>query len=311
MNGIILLGGFNETFKTEAAAAFKKHNISVVRAHGKKSLLASPFAHYTATLRLASRLVKRKNVVITSSWIDVLLRILGASNLDELGLHPVQNATKELNSWIVISRILDRVALRYGALYFIDKGAADIADAAFPAFSSRPDVLVCEKDFNTVEDVVLASTFSRCLHPPTDSMNLNGNIADADYVLVGDKINPYFKHFDHWPFHDDSASSFFITSLLQFIGVPENRLAWTNANHADQGVVELLQRRQPRVIALGREAQRTLNNMGIFPEFSIPHPSWARRFNKRDEYLTSLNSIFKPNNTLSVLASASQSSVSS
>jgi hypothetical protein len=313
VKGIILLGGFDDYQRSKLSAAFKDAGATVINAHNRKCSYTDPFLNFTASLRLASRLSKTKLVVVTSSWIDVLMRVLGVSSIAEFNASSPKYQSKVLNAWIIVSRVLDRVALRYGALYFLSKDATDLANGAFRGFSKRPGVLTLDKNITCVEDILLTLSISQCVHPhELDSMNLNGNISDADYLLVGDQINPKFKHFKHWPFHDDSASAFFITSVLQEVGVSEDKIAWANANHEDSAAIKkFLAHRNASVIALGKEAIRGLNSMGIVPKFSIPHPSWAKRFNKRDEYLKSLSSIFQEDNSFRIQLSPQVCALSS
>lgn len=313
MNGIILLGGFDNYRRSILVNDFRTIGASIIRAHDKRSLNDDPFLHYTAALKLASKLSKEKLVVITSSWVDVLSHILGASSITELESNNKNHQTKVLNAWIVVSRILDRVALRHGALYFLSQGATELSDAAFRGFSKRPDVLTCDRRITSVEDITLTLSINNCVQPKgLDSMNLNGNIADPEYLFVGDQIQQKFKNFKQWPFHDDAASAFFITSILQELDVPEEKLAWSNANENDSSVItRFLEYRCARVVALGKEATRRLKSLGITPEFSIPHPSWAKRFNKRDEYLQSLSAILQKDNSFRIQISAEECAIPS
>ena len=73
----------------------------------------------------------------------------------------------------------------------------------------------------------------------------------------------------------------------------------------------LLARRGAHVIALGKEATKRLQSLGITPKFSIPHPSWAKRFNKRDEYLQSLSSILQKDNSFRIQLSAAECAIPS
>lgn len=314
MKGIILLGGFDNHQRSILVREFKKVGASIIRAHDKRSLNEDPFLHFTAAFKLASKLSKKKLVVITSSWVDVLSHILGASSVTELERNNKNHQAKVLNAWIIVSRILDRVALRHGALYFLSQGATELSDAAFRGFSNRPDVLTWDRRVTSVKDVTLTLSMNKCVQPEGfDSMNLSGNIADPKYFFVGDQINQKFKNFKHWPFHDDSASAFFITSILQELGVPEENLAWSNANHENDSSVipRFLENRGARVIALGKEATKRLQSLGITPEFSIPHPSWAKRFNKRDEYLQSLSAILQKDNSFRIQLSAPECAIPS
>lgn len=302
MNGIIILGGFDPKNRDMAIKHFKACGASIIYAHGKKSLHEKPFIHLTASLRLASRVSKHKLVVITASWLDVLLSKLGASSIDHIDEHTFRDMTKELHEWIITSRILDRVGLRYGALHCCSPAVSHVAEAAFGGFILSPNTFITRSKYTWVEAAITTLPFTRCVYPDKDaildSMNLNGNIADAEYLLVGDQINPRFKHFNHWPFHDDTASAFFITSLLHHLSVQESKLAWANARGADAGVlIPFTNYRRLVVVALGKDAEKSLLAMGIKPSASIPHPSWARRFNKKHEYLDSLTTIFKPHNS--------------
>jgi hypothetical protein len=302
VKGIILLGGFDNHQRSILVREFKKVGASIIRAHDKRSLNEDPFLHFTAAFKLASKLSKKKLVVITSSWVDVLSHILGASSVTELERNNKNHQAKVLNAWIIVSRILDRVALRHGALYFLSQGATELSDAAFRGFSNRPDVLTWDRRVTSVKDVTLTLSMNKCVQPEGfDSMNLSGNIADPKYFFVGDQINQKFKNFKHWPFHDDSASAFFIN------------LAWSNANHENDSSVipRFLENRGARVIALGKEATKRLQSLGITPEFSIPHPSWAKRFNKRDEYLQSLSAILQKDNSFRIQLSAAECAIPS
>ena len=309
MNGIILLGGFCSSNRARAIESFRAKGAAIIIAHGKRSLRDKPFTHLTAALRLASRISKHKLVVITASWLDVFIERVGISSLDDISAETFKDATKEIHEWTVISRILDRVGLRYGVLHCCTENAAFVAEAAFSGFICHPNTFVADRRSGWVEMAIMALSFTRCVYPDhdrvLDSMNLNGNIADANYLLVGDCINPKFRHFNHWPFHDDTASAFFITSLLHFLDVPETELAWSNARDNDaEVIVQFIKHRKINVIALGKAATRGLEAMGIVPLFSVPHPSWARRFNKRNEYLDSLTTIFKPNHPRGLLCPA-------
>lgn len=299
MNGIILLGGFGPNQRAAAIEAFRARGASIIIAHGKRSLTDRPFTHLTAALRLASRISKHRLVVVTASWLDVLTSKLGASGIEDITEDTFKDVTKELHEWIVTSRILDRVGLRYGALHCCPEAVASIAEAAFSGFEAHPSTFLVNRRAQWADMAIVSLSFTRCVYPDQDrvldSMNLNGNIADAEYLLVGDRINPKFRHFNHWPFHDDAASAFFITSLLHLLGIPETRLAWSNARGPDAEVlVQFTQHRKLNVIALGKEATKGLVAMGITPMATVPHPSWARRFNKRNEYIDSLAIIFKP-----------------
>jgi hypothetical protein len=306
VKGIIVLGGFTRSATEGLVADFKSKGATIINTHNKPSVAESPFLHLTAALHMADKMCKDRLVVIPYSWVDVFLGIMHTSQCTSELECPQETFVKALNAWVVKSRILDRLAIRLGAFYYITPYAESILNTVLQNFSARADTLTCGPDHVDVGTVYNSASIFRCLHPDEDARNLNGNILDPSYLLVGDRINRVFKHLEHWPFHDDRASAFFLTSVLQHINVPETTLAWANANHESdsQVIVRLLERCRVPVVALGNDAKAGLSKLGIRPDFHIPHPSWARRFNKRNEYILSVTDIFKQDNSLSLFTDA-------
>lgn len=311
MKGIIVLGGFTKSSIRGLVDDFRGRGATIINTHNRAGVAESPFLYLTAALHMANKMCKDRLVVIPYSWVDVLLGIMHMSQCTPELKCPQETFVKALNGWVVNSRVLDRLAIRMGAFYHITPYAESILNTVLQNFSSRPDTLTCGPEHVDVDAVYNSASVFRCLHPDEDTLNLNGNIQDPSYLFVGDRISRVFKHVEHWPFHDDKASAFFITSVLQHINVPETKIAWANANHEsdNQSVVRLLGRRQVPVVALGNEAKAGLAKLGVKPDFHIPHPSWARRFNKRNEYLISVADIFKQDDSLSLFTDAVECSL--
>ena len=262
---------------------------SVIRTHCRTG---DPFTRYTAAFKLAHRLCQKKTVVITSSWVDEL-----DSSLSTDPDRKDPDSLKRIVDWIILSRILDRVALRYGATYFLTQKSASTISTQFCDFCDRPDVSVIHRKMASFDDILLQERLLQATYPDSAfnpmTMNLSGNLSNSKFLLVGDQINPKFNHFEHWPFHDRSGSAFFITSVLNQLGVDETQLCWSNANAKDTQPLVRFMAERPEIIsvALGHDAERGLIRIGIEPNYRIPHPSWVSRFNKRDEYADSIQSI--------------------
>ena len=294
MKGLIFLAGFSDAGRETAIQEFKSRGAKIIRLHHKQSFVRDAFTCITASLKRAATLGQDSVVVVSASWLDKLIDIVGEAYL-AADAAP-QNTTKQLHNWLVLSRIIDRVALRYGAFYCVSPKAGELADVAFPGFSTRVTTVIA-KGPSWIDDAWTQMSFTQCLHPNIQSINVNGNIAEADFLLVGDRINPRFAHFEHWPWYDCAASAFFITSQLHHLGISESRLAWTNAHHPTDAHVhrEIVKHKRMDIVALGREAEKTLKAQGIVPKFSVPHPSWASRFGKQHDYREILSSVFGHN----------------
>ena len=134
-------------------------------------------------------------------------------------------------------------------------------------------------------------------YPPAlsaSTVNITGHDS-ANYVFVGDRINPVFQHFNHWPWHAEAASARYLAETLRQINFNEADGIWTNINHPEQHVVELVRRRSRKIIALGRVASTGLNRQGI-KHVMVPHPQYANRFlrNKSKSYASMLHDAIWP-----------------
>lgn len=104
----------------------------------------------------------------------------------------------------------------------------------------------------------------------------------ADVVLVGDRHNHKAENVIPWPFHLVKNSSLWLDRALELNGLPGDvKLGFLNIN--DQDGPEVLWHlttgpREPRFVALGREAERALGRLGVSPAATCAHPSYARRF---------------------------------
>lgn len=100
-------------------------------------------------------------------------------------------------------------------------------------------------------------------------------------LLVGDQPNPpdHWNRFAFYP-HSCGCGSHLMRCLP---GRWQGRVGMVNANEPGYCVRDVWEThsRQARVIALGKEAHRSLKDWEI-PHAEVPHPQWARRFNHHD-----------------------------
>lgn len=82
-----------------------------------------------------------------------------------------------------------------------------------------------------------------------------------------------------------TSGSHLLKSLHYLSGTVRRTIGWANACDFDNPAKLWMNLGKPRVVALGRNAQRRLHDLAI-PHGSVPHPQFARRFHhgKRVEY---------------------------
>ena len=118
--------------------------------------------------------------------------------------------------------------------------------------------------------------------------NVTGHLCGSSYLFVGDQANPKFRELS-WPFYEYGNSSLYLTELLHRLNFKEDAAMWCNAYNVDgsmnrhiQGIVS----RNPKikVITLGERAQEVCDKNSIQTHANVWHPSYAKRFNKKEEY---------------------------
>lgn len=114
--------------------------------------------------------------------------------------------------------------------------------------------------------------------------NLAGAIGPDCSLLVGDELgNPDSPV--RWPFYANVGSPRYLAKTLHQLGVDETRIALANAHDPGFGyVLNLAATRVKRIVALGREAERTLEKHKPHkPIIHVRHPQHARRFTHHDD----------------------------
>ena len=115
-----------------------------------------------------------------------------------------------------------------------------------------------------------------------DHWRFTGFPSQQSVLLVGDKIKS--ANLTHTPFLSNSNSSEYLASVLHKLHADESRVVVANINdeHGPE-TVNRLSRLCGRTIALGREAEKTLQLTGIRYHAKVRHPQHARRFSRYDQ----------------------------
>lgn len=133
------------------------------------------------------------------------------------------------------------------------------------------------------------SNYQACRDDRT--LNAAGHIGSAKVLMVGDTTNVNKVKRDWMPFIGLGGSSEFLASCLSEVRLAERDLFWTNAwpTRPDGILIDLLTTfKWSAVVCLGEEAKR---GCGAYATHLLPHPSWARRFNKRKDLVDGLRKI--------------------
>lgn len=110
----------------------------------------------------------------------------------------------------------------------------------------------------------------------------------AKYLFVGDRINKTNRAIDY-PFYAHHNSSLYISKCLSDIGFDESLACWTNINdqHGMEVCEEMINHYGLEPICFGGNAHSELRKN--YPNvIHIHHPSYARRFMPKHEYIKQL-----------------------
>lgn len=127
-----------------------------------------------------------------------------------------------------------------------------------------------------------------------DNHNLLGS-TNAEYLIVGDRANS--KHRWCWPFYEYGNCSLWLTRQLHEINFNESSAAWTNAYDEPDTLSQLKSLGHlgtMKVVALGNQALKRLEDLKVEVHASLPHPQHGRRFtNDGIEYQKKLQEAFR------------------
>jgi hypothetical protein len=119
--------------------------------------------------------------------------------------------------------------------------------------------------------------------------NFAGHIKEAEIIFVGDKTNSKMRAIN-WPFYDFGHCSEFFADALHELRFNEERAIYVNAhNHNGPLYVNDIVRKKPfiQVVCLGNQSYETMLRFNRNIK-KVMHPSFAKRFNKRDEFMLEL-----------------------
>lgn len=114
-----------------------------------------------------------------------------------------------------------------------------------------------------------------------DYWRFTGYPHEQAVLLVGDKVSADNEL--HVPFFANNGCTDYLAQTLQNLWVDESRVVMANINdpHGDSTVRELSQM-CGHTVAMGREAERGLQRLGIAYDGRVRHPQHARRFSHND-----------------------------
>jgi len=114
----------------------------------------------------------------------------------------------------------------------------------------------------------------------TNTPNVLGHKAMAKFLFIGERVGDP-KGWSRWPFYGKRYSPDFLNRALHELRFNETHGAWTNA-WDESNCLPKIYAEAPhlKVIPLGREAERRCNQLRIPIHYSVPHPSYAMRFDR-------------------------------
>lgn len=324
MKGIIVIDGCDGTGKTTLAEAICKRHGGVYIHNTYRWPSKMPLYH-TAALHRALKIARTRLVVIDRLWmseaiyaevyrngspwphmgrmIDRIVRKVGGVYI--LAQSPKNH--KEKFEQLKSEREemydnVDRVRERFDQLF---EGGLSGHDRDYAQQLSvfgmrlRDDVLpyrydIEGRDIDVYIDMVMSVLQSRLMKQYEPALHLHtknfaGHLHEANIIFVGDRVNSKMRAVS-WPFYDFGNCSEFFADVLHELMFDETRAVYVNA-HDGNGPLHVNDclRAKPymKVICLGNQAHETMSQFKRRIN-KIMHPSYAKRFNKRAEFLQEL-----------------------
>ena len=324
MKGIIVIDGCDGTGKTTLAKAICDKHDGVYIHNTYRWPTKMPLYH-TAALHRALKLARTRLVVIDRLWMseaiyadvyrggspwphmgrtmDRIIRKVGGVYI--LAQSPANHAEKfeQLKSEREeMYDNVDRVRERFDMLFeggFAGHDRDYVQQLSVFGMRLRDDVLpyrydVEGRDLDVYIGMVYSVLESRWMKQYEPALHLHtknfaGHLHEAKIIFVGDKANSKFRAVS-WPFYDFANCSEFFASVLHELHFDETRAVYVNAHDGNGPLyVNDCLRAKPymRVICLGNDS---FNTMGAFTRRAVKvmHPSFAKRFGKRQEFLLEL-----------------------
>jgi hypothetical protein len=150
------------------------------------------------------------------------------------------------------------------------------------------------RDLNVYIDMLYSVLESRLMKQYEPALHLHtqnfaGHLHEANIVFVGDKANSKMRAVK-WPFYDFGNCSEFFAGCLHDLVFDETKAVYVNAHDGNGPLyVNDCLRAKPymKVICLGNDAYDTMSSF-TRRAYKVMHPSFAKRFNKRKEFMIEL-----------------------
>lgn len=122
-----------------------------------------------------------------------------------------------------------------------------------------------------------------------DDPNLLGHLEEAQYLWVGERVNPKYNNLN-WPWYDYGNSSLYLAEALHGVPAREELFMWANAQNYDgtgNKLINQVVEASPgiKVIAVGKVALTHLVKQGIEVFEHVKHPAYVKRFQGGVEHM--------------------------
>jgi thymidylate kinase len=331
MKGLIIVDGCDGTGKTTLAKAICERFNGIYMHNTYRWPTKMPLYH-TAALHRALKLAKTRLVVIDRLWMSEAIYAevyRGGSSWPHMGRMIDRIVRKHAGLYILtlspeghkerfdklktereeMYDNVEAVRIRYDELFHGGFAMHDrdyAQQLSVHGMKDRHDVLGYRLDvegtdipqfLSFVEAALMErqmSQYEPALHLHTK--NFAGHLGDADTIIVGDQTNSKMRALE-WPWYDIGNSSLFLSECLHDLHFDETRAVYINANSGNGGLyIGDCLRHSPymKLVVLGQLAFDTVKHLRMDrTAVRCMHPSAAKRFNKRDEFMQELKGALK------------------
>jgi hypothetical protein len=275
------------------------------------------FEYHTAAIRWAIRKSHKRPVIIDRWWPSEALyaaEFRGGSKWSQMGRMMDRVARKHgaiyvyclPDDLVEYEKRFDKLKTEREEMYDSVLGVAKrylklwSGDACHEANENYADLLVRtggvknreDHVYYTIEkyghimdyftDLVAARSAERVASQLPNSMdnpNMLGHLKEAQYLFVGEQVNPKYNNL-YWPWYDYGHSSLYLSEALQQVPAREELFMWANARDHDGLANRLIKqvvdvKPEIKVIAVGSIAAREAG-VPIFEQ--VKHPAYVKRF---------------------------------
>jgi thymidylate kinase len=327
MKGIIVIDGCDGTGKTTLAKAICDRFDGVYIHNTYRWPTKMPLYH-TAALHRALKLARTRLVVIDRLWMseaiyadvyrggspwphmgrlmDRMIRKVGGVYILTQSPQGHKQKFEELKSEREeMYDNVDEVRRRYQLLFeggFAGHDRDYVQQLSVFGMRLRDDVLAYRydvegRDIDVYIDMVVSVLQSRLLKQYEPALHLHtknfaGHLHEANIIFVGDKANSKMRAVS-WPFYDFGNCSEFLADVQHELLFDETKAVYINAHDGNGPLyVNDCLRAKPfmKVVCFGNDAYET---MSAFTRciHKVMHPSFAKRFNKRNEFMQELKEV--------------------